>query len=354
MPRTRTSAAFCPLATFESGDVTPSYFRPIPCADPDRPDRALSLAGTDVWFTHVTRLRRGSPPLVMLADDVPTRWRAALTSLRAPFMGLDMTHAHLMGILNVTPDSFSDGGQFEAADLAVARAHEVIEAGAECVDIGGESTRPGAEFVAPKEEIARTAPVIRALRAGGFAAPISIDTRKSPVAHAALKAGATMINDVSALGFDPDMADLVAQSGAPVCLMHAQGAPDNMQGNPTYDDVLLDVYDALSAQVARCEALGIERTRILVDPGIGFGKTHEHNLALMRGLSLFHGLGCGLLLGVSRKSLVGAVAREPDPERRMPGSIALALEGLRQGVQMLRVHDIRATRQAVDLWRAAR
>ena len=257
----------------------------------------------------------------------------------------------VMGILNVTPDSFSDGGRFLAAGDALAQAR-AMAAGADILDIGGESTRPGAEPVAIEEEIARTAPVIAALRAGGMETPISIDTRKTAVAAAALEAGAQVVNDVAALTYDPALGPLAAARGAPVILMHHQGTPETMQADPRYDDVLLDVYDWLAERLAAALALGIPRDRIALDPGIGFGKTVQHNLALLRGLSLFHGLGCPVLLGASRKRFIGSIGGGAEAQARMPGSVAVALAGVAQGVQMIRVHDVAETRQALLLWQA--
>lgn len=224
--------------------------------------------------------------------------------------------------------------------------------GADVLDIGGESTRPGAAEVAVTEEVARTAPVIAALREGGIATPISVDTRKAAVARAALAAGAGIVNDVAAMGFDPEMAPVVAGAGAPVILMHSIKTPATMQDDPRYEDVLLDVYDFLKARIAAAEVAGIARGRIMVDPGIGFGKTAAHNLALLRRLSLFHDLGVPLLLGVSRKRFIGTIGGEDRAERRMPGSVAVALAGVAQGAQVLRVHDVAETRQALRLWLA--
>jgi dihydropteroate synthase len=274
-----------------------------------------------------------------------------LCAPRPAFAGLAMDRPRLMGILNVTPDSFSDGGRFLGAEAAVAQARAMAE-GAEIIDVGGESTRPGAVEVPVDEEIARTVPVIAALREGGLAAPISIDTRKAPVAAAALEAGASIVNDVSAFDFDPTLGPLVAKAAVPVVLMHAQGVPASMQNDPRYGDVLLDVYDALATRLARAEALGIDRSRIVLDPGIGFGKTLEHNLALLRGLSLFHGLGCALLLGTSRKRFIGTIGRAEAADARAPGSIVTALAGVAQGVQITRVHDVAETRQALRLWQS--
>lgn len=327
------------------------YFRPIAMTDPARPAGALTLAGGWCWFDRVEVLSRAATGRVIPASEVPAPVLHRMTAPRAPFAGLAMDRPRLMGILNVTPDSFSDGGRFLGAGAAVAQARAMAQ-GAEIIDIGGESTRPGAVEVPVDEEISRTAPVIRALREGGLDAPISIDTRKAPVAKAALAAGASIVNDVSAFDFDPTLGPLVAQVGAPVVLMHAQGVPATMQDDPLYGDVLLDVYDALAVRLARAEALGIDRGRIMIDPGIGFGKTQGHNLTLLRGLSLFHGLGSPILLGTSRKRFIGSIGGADRPEGRAPGSIATALAGVAQGVQLVRVHDVGETRQALRLWQA--
>ena len=326
------------------------YFRPIAMTDPARPKAALPLAGGWCWFDRVEVLSRAATGRIIAASEVPEPVLHRLTAPRTDFAGLSMDRPRLMGILNVTPDSFSDGGRFLAAEAAVAQARAMAE-GAEIIDIGGESTRPGAVEVPVAEEIARTAPVIRALRAGGLTCPISIDTRKAPVAQAALEAGASIVNDVSAFDFDPTLGLLAASTDVPVILMHAQGVPATMQDDPRYGDVLLDVYDGLAARLARAEALGIDRGRIMLDPGIGFGKTQAHNLTLLRGLSLFHGLGCPILLGTSRKRFIGAIGRA-EPQDRAPGSIATALQGVAQGVQVIRVHDVAETRQALRLWQA--
>ncbi|MFC2969323.1 dihydropteroate synthase [Acidimangrovimonas pyrenivorans] len=328
------------------------YFRPIAMTDAARPEGALPLAGGWCWFDRVEVIARGQAPRLIAAQDLPAEVRQRLTAPRAPVCGLAMDAPRIMGILNVTPDSFSDGGRFDAPETALAHARAMRAAGAEILDIGGESTRPGAAEVAVAEETARTAPVIAALRAGGDSGAISIDTRKAAVAQAALEAGADLVNDVSGFDFDPGMAGTVAASGAPVCLMHAQGRPETMQADPRYDDVLLDVYDHLEARVARAEAAGIDRARIVVDPGIGFGKTQAHNLALLCRLSLFHGLGCAILLGVSRKKFIGTIGGAELAEDRAPGSIAVALAGVAQGVQILRVHDVAETAQALRLWQA--
>lgn len=324
------------------------YLRPIVMTDAARPDGALTLAGGWCWFDRVEVLERGRPARLVRASEVDA---AALVAPRPGFGGLTMDLPRIMGILNVTPDSFSDGGLFLRPEAAVMQARRMA-AGADILDIGGESTRPGAVEVAADEEIARTAPVIAALRAAGVDLPVSIDTRKAAVAQAGFAAGATILNDVTALQYDPAMAGAAAALGAPIILMHSLASPETMQDDPRYDDVLLDVYDALAARLAAAQAAGIPRDRLAVDPGIGFGKTLEHNLALLNRLSLFHGLGVPVLLGASRKRFIGTIGAEAEAARRMPGSLAVALAGVAQGVQMIRVHDVAETRQALSLWQA--
>jgi dihydropteroate synthase len=255
-----------------------------------------------------------------------------------------------MGVLNVTPDSFSDGGRYLSVDAALAQARRLIDEGADILDVGGESTRPGAQPVPVDEEIRRVVPVIEALSDCGV--PVSVDTRRAAVMQAALDAGAAILNDVSALTADPDSLSVAAASGAPVVLMHALGDPRTMQDDPRYDDVVGEVRDYLAARIDACVAAGIARDRLIVDPGIGFGKTLDHNLALLRALDRFHALGCPLLLGVSRKSFIGRLAGGVPAERRLAGSLAGALAGVLHGVHILRVHDVADTRQAIAVWQA--
>lgn len=328
------------------------YVRPIAMTDPARPDGALPLAGGWCWFDRAELLSRDAPPRIISARDLPPEWRDRLADPRPAFAGLPMGRPQIMGILNVTPDSFSDGGRFLAPDAALAQARAMVADGADVLDIGGESTRPGAAEVEIDDEIARTAPVIAALQSGGLAVPVSIDTRKGKVAEAALAAGALIVNDVAAMGFDPAIAGVAARAGAPLILMHSIKTPATMQDNPHYDDVLLDVYDFLAARITQAVAAGIPLARIMVDPGIGFGKTVAHNLTLIRGLSLLHGLGVPVLLGASRKRFIGTIGAEAQADRRMPGSVAVALAGLAQGMQVTRVHDVAETRQAFRLWQA--
>jgi dihydropteroate synthase len=290
-----------------------------------------------------------------LAATADPRLQALLQRLgapRPPVAGLPLETPRIMGIVNVTPDSFSDGGRWLDPGAAIDHALRLEAEGADILDIGGESTRPGADPVSVEEELARVLPVIEALAAKAKA-PISIDTRNPEVMRRAADAGARLINDVSALAHDPNSLRVTALMGLPVVLMHARGDPRIMQLDPRYDDVVLDVYDWLEARIAACEAAGIPRARLIVDPGIGFGKTLAHNLALLASLATFHGLGCPILLGASRKSFIGRLAGGADAEQRMPGSLAAALLGAAQGVQILRVHDVAATRQALAVWEAA-
>ncbi|NKX43893.1 dihydropteroate synthase [Roseicyclus persicicus] len=334
--------------------MTDIRLRPIPLTDPAHGRGGLPLAGGWVRFTHLERLARGRAPEIVAAADLPEAVLAPFLAPRAAIAGLSLDRPRLMGIVNVTPDSFSDGGQHGQTDAAVARGQALLSEGADLLDIGGESTRPGAAELPAEAEAARVVPVIAGLRAAGVTAPVSLDTRKSAVAKAGLDAGADILNDVSGLRFDPALAGVAAAANAPLILMHSIGTPETMQdmAATAYDDVLLDAYDALAAAVAQAEAAGVPRARILVDPGIGFGKTLEQNMALLSRIGLFHGLGCGILLGVSRKGMIGRLADEPVAARRGPGSAAIGLWAVAQGVQMLRVHDMDMHRQALALWQA--
>lgn len=288
-------------------------------------------------------------------DDLAAQW-AALTAVRQPLQlgerTIRLDQPQVMGILNVTPDSFSDGGQHADAETAIAVGVEMASAGAAILDVGGESTRPGAQTVWAQDEIERIKAVVERLATGGAA--VSVDTRKSEVMTAALLAGARLVNDVSALTFDPRSAEVVAASGAPIILMHHLGSPETMQQDPRYDDVLIEVYQWLAERIDAAVAVGIDRSRILIDPGFGFGKTVAHNLELMNGLALFHSLGCPLVIGASRKRTIGALSNEAPADRRLGGSIAFAIKAVEQGAQLLRVHDVPETIQALRVWRGLR
>lgn len=270
---------------------------------------------------------------------------AALAAPRATFAGFDLARTVIMGVLNVTPDSFSDGGRYTTAEGAVAHAAAMADAGADLIDVGGESTRPGAAPLGEQEELARVAAVVRALRARNIA--VSIDTRQSAVMRDAISAGAAIVNDITALTGDPRALETVAQSQAAVVLMHMQGTPATMQDSPHYEWAPADVYDFLADRVAGCVAAGIPKARIAVDPGIGFGKTDKHNAQLLDHLGMFHGLGCTVALGASRKGFIGRVSKGEGADGRLPGSLAIALDAASKGAQILRVHDVAETRQAL-------
>ena len=322
-------------------------------------DAALRLAGrsaplfgsAEIIARDATGTTRRLVSAAELRADPDPRLAELLARLegpRAPIAGVTFDRPRIMGIVNVTPDSFADGGRYFDSAAAIDHALQLEAEGADMLDIGGESTRPGAAALEVEEECRRVLPVIAGLVAQ-TRLPLSIDTRNSEVMRRAAASGVSLINDVSALRHDPNSLAVAAQTGLPVVLMHAQGDPRTMQDAPAYDDVVLDVFDFLKQRIAASEAAGIARSRLIVDPGIGFGKTLAHNLRLLCCLSLLHGLGCALLLGASRKSFIGHLTGAPAPER-LPGSLAAALLGTAQGVQILRVHDVAATRQALTVW----
>ncbi len=258
---------------------------------------------------------------------------------------LDLSTPKVMGIVNVTPDSFSDGGRFSSADKAIAHAHDLVAQGADILDIGGESTRPGATPVPLDEELNRVLPVIEGL--AGIGIPLSIDTYKPEVMREAIKAGVDIVNDVCALQ-EPQALEIVAASDVGVCLMHMQGRPQNMQQDPQYQDVVKEVYDFLQARLAAAEQAGIAKTRITLDPGFGFGKRTAHNLALLEGLSTLQKLGAPLLIGLSRKSLLGQVAGA-DVNERLYASLAASVIAVMKGANIVRVHDVKATVEALKV-----
>ena len=269
---------------------------------------------------------------------------------RRDFAGLGLDRPRIMGIINVTPDSFSDGGDRFESRRAVADGLAMREAGADVLDIGGESTRPGAEPISEQQEMDRVLPVIEALAAEG--ALISIDSRHAAVMAAALDQGAAIVNDVTALTGDPTALELMASRRCPVALMHMQGQPQTMQVDPTYEDAAHDIFDYLAERVRACEAAGLDRGQIAIDPGIGFGKTLAHNLRILEQLAVFHGLGCPVLFGASRKSFIGRLSGAAAPKDRLAGSLAAALAGVARGAQILRVHDVAETCQAIAVWQA--
>ncbi|MFT4027976.1 MAG: dihydropteroate synthase [Novosphingobium sp.] len=349
------------------------YLRPIALAESPQSEEgaAIRLVGGLVYASRFAVIVREGGRIVSRELYGVRELEAALPSLppEAAEQWANLTRAHpplelgartirldqpqVMGILNVTPDSFSDGGEFlDDPEVANAHAAAMLEAGAAIIDIGGESTRPGAAAVWEGDEIKRVVPAVERLAAVGAA--ISVDTRRPAVMEAALAAGAQIINDVSALRHDPRSLEFAARSGAPVVLMHAPGSGEDLHAGGAYADVVLDVFDWLRERRDAAAAAGIPRERIVLDPGIGFGKSLAENLALMNALPLFHGLGQPLLVGASRKRMIGALANEAPAHQRLGGSLTLALKALDAGVQLLRVHDVADTVQAVKVWRGLR
>ena len=272
------------------------------------------------------------------------------TEAAPSFAGLSLDKPRLFGVINVTPDSFSDGGEALALSEALKRGRAMLDDGADILDVGGESTRPGAVPVSAEEERARVVPVVKGLSEMG--ALVSIDTRRAEVMAAAIDAGAGIVNDVTALTGDQDSLGLVADRGVAVVLMHMQGEPGSMQENPQYENAAEDVFGTLKARFEACEEAGIRRHRIAVDPGIGFGKTVDHNLEILNRLDIYRGLGLPVLLGVSRKSFIAKLSRGEAPKDRVPGSLAAVLAAWAQGVRMFRVHDVAETRQALAVAQA--
>jgi dihydropteroate synthase len=321
---------------------------------------ALRLAGGPLAFAMVEvivrhpdgHIARASGPLAEVADWAPAAgWLDALSRPRQPFAGLALKQRPaVMGVVNVTPDSFSDGGDFLDHANAIAQGTALLDAGADILDVGGESTRPGADPVSPEEEIRRVIPVVRHFAERG--AVVSIDTRHAAVMSAALEAGAAIINDVTGLTGDPESLGVAVRSSAPVVLMHMRGEPRTMQQAPEYVDVATDVYAYLFGRVAACLDSGVRLENLCVDPGIGFGKTVSHNLEILRHTAMFHGIGVPVLIGLSRKGFIGALSRKEPPKDRLAGSLAGAFASMGQGAQIIRVHDVAETYQARALWLA--
>ncbi|HKP24838.1 MAG TPA: dihydropteroate synthase [Dongiaceae bacterium] len=319
---------------------------------------ALPLAGGPLAFATADAIERvtgeaGHRRPVTLAEArrfAPSQIEG-LVAPRPHWAGFDLQRPLTMGVINVTPDSFSDGGDFVEASHAIDHARAMLTAGADIIDVGGESTRPGAQPVSPEEEAARVLPVVRALAHAG--AVVSIDTRHAAVMGQAVEAGAWIINDVTALTGDPDSVRVAAKSGAAVVLMHMLGEPQTMQADPRYADVTCDLLDYFAQRLAALQALGLDRARIAVDPGIGFGKTVQHNLQLLDELAAFHAFGCPVLLGASRKSFIGRLSKDEKPKQRVAGTLAAHQLGFDRGVQIVRVHDVAEAFQARAVWTAA-
>ena len=334
--------------------AVPTWLRPVTV-----PSGQHSLAGGWARFTDMDVVQRhadggysicrmGLDDLLQAADDrnLASAVMDRLLAPRDPFAGLSMTAPRLMGILNVTPDSFSDGGRHNAPARAIAAARAMQDAGAAIIDIGGESTRPGAAPVTRNQELARVLPVLAGLRDSG--AVLSIDTRHAEVMRRAVAGGAGIINDVGALRGDGAV-DAAAAAGVPVVMMHMQGTPETMQADPQYGFAPVEILEFLEARIQAAEAAGIPRALMAIDPGYGFGKTVTHNLQLINWTAMLHMLGVPILIGASRKSSIAKISAGEDADQRLPGSLALAMAALRQGAQMLRVHDVGETMQAVKV-----
>jgi dihydropteroate synthase len=259
------------------------------------------------------------------------------------------TQTYIMGVLNVTPDSFSDGGQFNTLTTALAQAQHMVAAGADLLDVGGQSTRPQADTISVQEELDRVVPVIQALRSGAgmdgpISIPISIDTTRAAVARAAIAAGADIVNDISGGRFDPELLPTAAEVGVPIILMHSRGTPKTMQQLTTYEDVIQDIIDFLNQQIETAIALGIPKSHIAIDPGIGFAKTYDQNLEILRRLTEFRAIGCPLLVGTSRKRFIGHILNQPDPQQRAWGTAATCCVAIGHGADIVRVHDVKEMR----------
>jgi dihydropteroate synthase len=339
------------------------YLRPVGLLPPGVGGSALrmvspgpSFAAAEIILRRAGEIERHCVTALalreLLAPEIPAL-RLLLERLecrRAGFPGVPADRPSIMGIVNVTPDSFSDGGDSFEVRAAIARGEVLRAAGADILDIGGESTRPGAQTVGLAEELRRVIPVVEALVQRG--AVISVDTRHAGVMERAVAAGAAIINDISALEGDPESMAVMARLEAPIVLMHMQGEPGSMQHSPVYDAAALDVYDYLEARITACQRAGIDRARLIADPGIGFGKTLAHNLDILAHSSLYATLGLPVLIGLSRKRFIATLSRGEEPKDRMPGSLAAGLETLAQGAAILRVHDVAATVQGLKVTRA--
>jgi len=273
-----------------------------------------------------------------------------ITSKRNNIFNLNFKNPILMGVLNVTPDSFSDGGKYNTTFRALDHVKNMIDFGAHIIDVGGESTRPGAKSVSDQDEIVRVSETIQSIKKKYPNQLISLDTRKSKVMQHGISIGVDMLNDVSALDFDQLSYQVVKDSGKPIILNHSQGIPENMQNNPTYDNVLLDIFDYFENKIKFLKDNGIKDEQIIIDPGIGFGKTLEHNLEIISKISIFHSLGYPIMVGPSRKSFIGKIMGEKDNPQRLGGTIASVLYSYLQGIQLFRVHDIQETSEALKVY----
>ena len=326
------------------------YFFPEINYVPGRFEKFYRIQGGTTVFNSFRVIQRNKKPRVISTSEVKEEFLDRFTSKPISMLGLSFETPAVMGILNVTPDSFYDGEKFFTEKQFVEKGLHLLKIGCTVLDIGGESTRPGAKEVSSTIEIERIMGVIEKIKSSVPSAIISVDTRKSMVAEKALQAGATIVNDISAGSFDKKMFEVVAKHRAGICLMHSRGIPENMQNMPYYDDILLDIYDYFEEKIAEAQSKGIPKEKIVIDPGIGFGKKLHHNLEIINKISLFLGLGLPVMIGVSRKSFIGEIISERDPSERLTGSVVAMLASLNRGVNIVRVHDIKEAADAIKVW----
>ena len=327
-------------------------------------NKALRLAGGNLYFTEILLISRGkdiNERLYSVFDFLRSKIYKSSNQLKNIIKNISSRRSlldnknffekkknYIFGILNITPDSFSDGGDSLNYENALRNANSMIEEGADFLDIGGESTRPGAKKISSNEELLRILPIIQELVNKKI--KISVDTRNSSTMRISIISGASIINDVSALCNDKDSVTNIARNKSPVILMHMPGNPLTMMKNNNYQNTVLDVYDFLESRIEFCKEYKISKNKIIIDPGIGFGKDSNQNLSILKNISIFHSLGCPIMLGVSRKRFISSFSKKCEPKERFPGSIAAEIHGISNGVQILRVHDVKETRQAIDIW----
>ena len=325
------------------------YFRPIIYNESVFPPDAIFLRSSRLWFNSVKVFERDKTPVAISVADLPNDIKSKLSEKQSTILGAEKNPPLVMGVLNLSPDSFSDGFQVHRHNDLLKRINRMINDGVDIIDIGGESTRPGFVTISPDEEINRIGEALNIIRKTNPNMLVSIDTRKALVAEYALNRGARIFNDVSSLNFDVDSMEVAKKFDAYVCLMHNSSSGEDLHKKIIGKDFLLDIFDYLRERVEFVVSKGISRSRIIIDPGIGFGKTGEQNLTILANISLFHTLGCPILVGVSRKKFIGNITGEDNPVDRLIGSVFIAGELIKQGVQVVRVHDIRETRQMIKI-----
>ena len=328
------------------------YFRPVVETGLKKPDNALSICGSKLWFNQVEVITRAGSLGFRNVEKFPSNFFEDITSKRKPINSLNFLNPMIMGIVNLTPDSFSDGGSVRNLRDFSKAIKNLVRDGAEIIDLGGESTRPGSHEISYEVEKERVVKYLEFLSKTNHGAIISVDTRKSKIAELSAHFKAHIINDVSAGTFDKGMLAIVGKYKMGFCICHSVGTPETMNINPKYENVVLDVYDYLEERIFKAVQAGISKDKILVDPGIGFGKTCKHNLDIIRNISIFHGLGCPILLGVSRKKFIRTTMLSTNDLGLKFGSIFYSFEGVRQGVQIVRMHDVREMKNCLNGYKA--